>query len=82
MSKQLQQLLELRDNHSDKVYNIYLQPSTVRLGSWLLIAKYGKRYGYLTTSIKTPRGIEYNTGVDMFHKLLNEKLKKGYNTAE
>ena len=70
--------LEYRYGNSDKVYHIDLtmNPQTQL---WLVSVAYGRRGSTLQRQEKTKGGTSYQKAWDIYNKIYNEKLAKGYN---
>lgn len=62
---------------SDKVYNLFLQSNDDK--DWIVIASYGK-YGNVNRKvIKTSSdSVSYYEAKEVYDKILDQKLKKGY----
>jgi len=73
--------LEYWDGFSDKVYAINLQEGESE-NEWTVICIYGRRGNVRNHALKTPIPVSYGEAREIYDKLLDQKLKKGYEIAE
>ena len=63
--------------NTDKVYQLDLIKHHSGTG-YTVISRYGRRYQNLTTHEKTKGPVSYGQANTIYHNLLDEKLRKGY----
>ena len=69
--------LTFTDHISDKVYKLSLQSNNDV--DWIVIANYGKYGNVNRKAIKTSSdSVSYYEAKEVYDKVLNQKLKKGY----
>jgi predicted DNA-binding WGR domain protein len=67
--------LYCNEGTSDKIYNIALERRGKR---YVVNVAYGRRGGTLKQETKTPTPLDYMKASELFHKLMLEKVSKGY----
>ena len=67
--------LYCREGSSDKVYQAALEP---KADGYVVTFAYGRRGTTLQTGSKTPQPVPYEDAKRIYHKLVKEKLSKGY----
>ncbi|GEP43105.1 RNA ligase family protein [Brevifollis gellanilyticus] len=67
--------LYFREGPSDKVYQASIQPKDQ---GFMVHFAYGRRGSTLNTGIKTQAPVEYQIAKEIYDKLINEKMAKGY----
>lgn len=79
MTEQLVETTRLHyyDTCSDKVYNVTLKP--VEDDKYVVIFAYGRRGTILIRGTKTTTPVSFEKAQAIYGKLINDKLRKGYN---
>ena len=75
MEKQIK--LTYADQTSDKVYKINMVKSEVKANHFMVVAQYGRRGKYLTTTVKA-HACPIDDALEVYHKLILSKKRKGY----
>jgi len=60
---------------SNKEYNVNLINND---NGWEVHCTYGKRYNAYNQANKTPGPVSYHQAEEIYHKVINQKLRKGY----
>ena len=68
--------LAYKEGTSDKVYHIQVVAASG--DQYRVTFQYGRRGGTLATGEKTSGPVDLEDATDVFHKVVNEKLSKGY----
>ena len=66
------------DNRSDKVYNVKLELSDPNEQKWIVDFEYGRRGNNLVEGTKTPTPTKYQKAKQIYDKLIQSKVNKGY----
>jgi predicted DNA-binding WGR domain protein len=66
------------DNRSDKVYNVKLELSDPNEQKWIVDFEYGRRGNHLVEGTKTPTPTTYQKAKQIYDKLIQSKVNKGY----
>ena len=75
MNKPLNCSLYFTSGSSDKEYHISLEEDN---NGWVVNFKYGRRGNANNAGTKTPSPVSYESALDVYNKLVNEKVRKGY----
>ena len=67
--------LHYYEGSSDKVYHASIQE---RGSGYVVFFSYGRRGGHMTEGYKIDTPATFSVAKDIFDKLVNSKLKKGY----
>ena len=66
------------DNRSDKVYNVKLELADPTQQKWTVDFEYGRRGNRLVEGTKTPSPTTYQKAKQIYDKLIQSKVNKGY----
>jgi predicted DNA-binding WGR domain protein len=82
LGKEKETQLAMQDwrNNVDKVYNLRLIKHHNGAG-FEVISTYGRKHGHQTVHKKTDGPVNYSQANEIYHNLLHEKVKKGYEIA-
>lgn len=67
--------LQYYDNWSDKVYHVYIVEKDDK---YVVNVAYGRRGAGLNRGTKTPNPVSLEKAQAIYGKLINDKMKKGY----
>ena len=66
------------DPRSDKVYNVKLELADPNNQTWTVDFEYGRRGNHLVEGTKTPMPTSYQKAKQIYEKLIQSKVNKGY----
>ena len=76
---QLKKTLYCKEGTSDKTYTLWIASAG---DLYVVEAQWGRRGGPQTTGTKTPKPVTLEKAKELYEKILNEKIAKGYHEGE